>query len=306
MNLKSRTSKSEEKLFSIDESLENSSDYVQDQKQSQHHPTSTHLSSFQAQSESRLIVNNETENVQSCNNNSSTKDPVASEFLSNDIPDELNPISIVQSFGPKQHNQPKKINPLNLKQSGSLPLINLSKSPKNTASRYSEGEKKINNTPNLELTGNLPLTDLPKRPRGTADRNGGIEKRINNNYKSPTVGSESRSQTNCPEQRQTSTRTIEPIPTTITKSKPVFPALVHKLNLPLIESPKSIDNIEQRDQHNTLKKPFWQGRLCHPTRHRTNSQVRMNHSVNGTYQRMKTITNKLERYLRYVFQTIKY
>ena len=140
----------------------------------------------------------------------------------------------------------------------------------------------------------------------TADRNGGIEKRINNNYKSPTVGSESRSQTNCPEQRQISTITIEPIPTSITKSNPVFPGLVHKLNLPLIESPKSIDNIERRDQHNTLKTPFWQGRLSHPTRHRTNSQARMKRSVNGTYQRMKTITNELERYLRYVSQTIKY
>ena len=156
------------------------------------------------------------------------------------------------------------------------------------------------------MTGNLPLTDLPKRPRCTADRNGGIEKRINNNYKSPTVGSESRSQTNCPEQRQISTLTIEPIPTSITKSNPVFPGLVHKLNLPLIESPKSIDNIERRDQHNTLKTPFWQGRLSHPTRHRTNSQARMKRSVNGTYQRMKTITNELERYLRYVSQTIKY
>ena len=307
LNLKSRISKSEEKLFSIDESLENSSNYVQDQKQSQRHPTSTHLSLFQTQSESRLIVNNETENVQSRNNNSSTKDPVASEVLSpNDIPDKLNPISIVQSFGPKQHNQPKKINPLSLKQIGSLPLINLSKSPKDTASRYSEGEKKINNTPNLELTGNLPLTDLPKRPRCTADRNGGIEKRINNNYKSPTVGSESRSPTNCPEQRQISTITIEPIPTSITKSNPVFPGLVHKLNLPLIESPKSIDTIERRDQHKTLKTPFWQGRLSHPTRHRTNSQARMKRPVNGTYQRMKTITNELERYLRYVSQTIKY
>ena len=107
-------------------------------------------------------------------------------------------------FGPKQHNEPKKINPLNLKHIGSLPLINLSKSPKDTA-----------------------------------DRNGGIEKRINNNYKPPTVGSESRSLTNCPEQRQISTITMEPIPTTTTKSNPVFPGLVHKLNLPLIESPKS-------------------------------------------------------------------
>ena len=103
---KSRISKLEEKLSSIDESLENSSNYVQDQKQSQHHSTSTHLSSFQTQPESRLIVNNETENVQSCNN-TSTKEPVASEFLSpNDIPDKSNPISIVQSFGPKQQNEP--------------------------------------------------------------------------------------------------------------------------------------------------------------------------------------------------------
>ena len=91
LNLKSRISKLEEKLSSTDESLENSSNYVQDQKQSQHHPTSIHLNSFQTQSESRLIVNNETENVQSCNNNSSTKDPVASEFSSpNDTPDKLN------------------------------------------------------------------------------------------------------------------------------------------------------------------------------------------------------------------------
>ena len=81
LNLKSRISKLEEKLSSIDESLENCSNYVQDQKQSQHHPTSIHLNSFQTQSESRLIVNNETENVQSCNNNSSTKEPVASEFF---------------------------------------------------------------------------------------------------------------------------------------------------------------------------------------------------------------------------------
>ena len=231
LNLKSRISKLEEKLSGIDESLENSSNYAQDQKQSQHHPTSTHLNSFQTQSESRLIVSNETENVQSCNNNSSTKDPVASEFLSpNDIPDKLNPISIVQSFGPKQHNEPKIINPLNLKQIGSLPLINLSKSPKHTTSRHSEREKKINNSPNLELTGNLPLTDLPKRPRCTADRNGAIEKRIYHNYKPPTVGSESRSLTNYPEQRQISTITIEPIPTIITKSNPVFRGLVHKLN----------------------------------------------------------------------------
>ena len=63
----------------IHESLENSSNYVQDQKQSQKHATSTHLNSFQIQSESRLIINNETENVQSCNNNSSIKDPVASD-----------------------------------------------------------------------------------------------------------------------------------------------------------------------------------------------------------------------------------
>ena len=124
---------------------------------------------------SRLSCNNAII-VQSCNNNSSTKDPVASEFLSpNHIPDKLNPISIVQSFGPKQHNEPKIINPLNLKQIGSLPLINLSKSPKHTASRYSEGEKKINNSPNLELTDNLHLTDLPKRPSCTADRNGGMD-----------------------------------------------------------------------------------------------------------------------------------
>ena len=167
LNLKSRISKLEEKLSSIDESLENSSNYVQDQKQSQHHPTSTHLNSFQTQSESRLIVNNGTENVQPCNNNSSTKDTVASE----------------------------KINPLNLKQIGSLPLINLSRSPNDTGSKYSEGEKNINNAPNLELTDKVPLTDLPKRPRCTADRNGGIGKRINNNYKPPTVGSESRSLT---------------------------------------------------------------------------------------------------------------
>ena len=44
LNLKSRISKLEEKLSSVDESLENSSNYVQDQKQSQRHPTSTHLS----------------------------------------------------------------------------------------------------------------------------------------------------------------------------------------------------------------------------------------------------------------------
>ena len=81
LNLKSRVSKLEEKLSSVDESLENSSNYVQDQKQSQHPPTSTHPNSFKIQSESRLIVNNETENVQSCNNNSSTKDTVASEFF---------------------------------------------------------------------------------------------------------------------------------------------------------------------------------------------------------------------------------
>ena len=56
--------------------------------------------------------------------------------------------------------------------------------------------------------------------------------------------------TNCPEQRQIST---VPIPTTITKSNPVFPGLVHKLNLPLIEFPKSINNTERKDQHNTLK-----------------------------------------------------
>ena len=308
LNLKSRISKlAKEKLSSIDESLENSSNYVQDQKQSQHHPTSTHPNSFQTQSESRLIVNNETENAQSCNNNSSTKDPVASEFSSpNDTLDKLNPISIVQSFGPKQHNEPKKINPLNLKQIGSLPLINLSKSPKHTSSRHSEREKKINNSPNLELTGNLPVTDLPKWPRCTANRNGGIEKRINHNYKPLTVGSESRSLTNCPEQRQNSTITIEPIPTTITKSNPVFHGLVHKLNLPLIESPKLIDNIERRDQHNTLKIPFWQGRLSHPTRHRTNSQARMKRAVKGTNQRMKITTNELKRYLRYVSQTTKY
>ena len=104
LNLKSRISRLEEKLSSIDESLENSSNYVQDQKQSQHHPTSTHLNSFQIQSESRLIINNETGNVQSCNNNSSTEDPVASKFSSpNDTPNKLHPISIVQSFGPKQH-----------------------------------------------------------------------------------------------------------------------------------------------------------------------------------------------------------
>ena len=134
--------------------------------------------------------------VQSCNNNSSTNDPVASEFLSpNDTPDKLNPISIVHSFGPKQPNEPKKINPLNLKLIGSLPLINLSKSPiyKYTASWYSEREKKINSSPNLELTGNLPFTDLPKRPKCTDDRNGGKQKRINNNYKPSGVGSESRS-----------------------------------------------------------------------------------------------------------------
>ena len=124
LNLKSRISKLEEKLSSIDESLENSSIYVQDQKQSQHHPNSTHPNSFQIQSESRLIVNNETENVQLCNNNSSTKNPVASEFLSpNNTPDKLNPISIVQSFGPKQHNEPKKRNTLNIKRIDSLPLI---------------------------------------------------------------------------------------------------------------------------------------------------------------------------------------
>ena len=104
LNLKSRISRLEEKLSSIDESLENSSNYVQDQKQSQHHPTSTHLNSFQIQSESRFIINNETENVQSCNNNSSTEDPVVSEFSSPiDTPDKLHPISVVQSFGPKQH-----------------------------------------------------------------------------------------------------------------------------------------------------------------------------------------------------------
>ena len=151
--------------------------------------------------------------VQSCNNNSSTNYPVASEFLSpNDTPDKLNPISIVHSFSPKQANEPKKINPLNLKRIGSLPLINLSKSPKYTASWYSEREKKINSSPNLELTGNLPFTDLPKRPKCTDDRNGGIQKRINNNYKPSGVGSESRSLINYPEQRQISTITIEPIP----------------------------------------------------------------------------------------------
>ena len=123
---------------------------------------------------------------------------------------------------------------------------------------------------------------------------------------SPTVSSESRSLTNCPEQRQIPTITTEPIPTIITKLDPVLPGLVYKLNLPLIESPKSIDNIERKDQHDTLKTPFWQGRLGHPTRHRTNSQVRMNRSVNGTYQRMKTTTNEWERYLRYVSQTIRY
>ena len=81
LNLKSRISKLEEKLSSIDESLEYNSNYVQDQKQSQHLPTSTHLNSSKIQSEGRLIVDNETENVQSCNNNSSTKDTVASEFF---------------------------------------------------------------------------------------------------------------------------------------------------------------------------------------------------------------------------------
>ena len=195
--------------------------------------------------------------VHTCNNNFSTNDPVASEFLSpNDTPDKLNPISIVQSFGPKQHNEPKKINSLYLKRIGSLPLINLSKSPKYTASWHSEGEKKINNSPNLELTGNLPFTDLPKRLRCTDDRNGGIEKGINNNYKPSAVGSESRSLINCPEQRHISTITIGLVPTTITKSNPVFHGLVHTLNLPLIEYPKSIDNIERRDQHNTLKPLF--------------------------------------------------
>ena len=104
LNLKSGISRLEEKLSSIDESLENSTNYVQDQKQSQHHPTSTHLNSFQMQSESRLIINNETENVQSFYNNSSTEDPVASEFSSpNDTQNKLHPIIIVQSFGPKQH-----------------------------------------------------------------------------------------------------------------------------------------------------------------------------------------------------------
>ena len=106
------------------------------------------------------------------------------------------------------------------------------------------------------MIGNLPLTGLPKRPSCPADRNGGIEKRINNNYKPSAVGSESRSLTNCPEQRQISIITIEPISTTITKSNPVFSGLVHKLNLPLIKSPKSIDNIKRKDQHNTLKTPF--------------------------------------------------
>ena len=38
-NLKSRISKLEEKLCSIDESLKNSSNHIRDQKQSQHHPT---------------------------------------------------------------------------------------------------------------------------------------------------------------------------------------------------------------------------------------------------------------------------
>ena len=250
-----------------------------------------------------INFNKSCKSCKSCNNTSSTKDPVASEFSSpNDTPDKLHPISIVQSFGPKQHNEPKKINLLNLKRIGRLPHITLSKSPKYTASRYSEREKKINNSPYLELIDNLPLTDLPKRPRCTADRNGGVEKRINNNYKPSAVGSESRSLTNCPEQRQISTITIEPIPTTITKSNPVFPGLVCKLNLPLIESPKSIDNIERKDQHNTLKTPFWQSRLSHPTRHRTNSQARIKRSVNETYQRMKTTTNEWERYLRYVSQ----
>ena len=101
--------------------------------------------------------------------------------------------------------------------------------------------------------------------------------------------------TNCTEQRQISTITIEPIPITITKSNPVFPGLVHKLNLPLIEFPKSINNTERKDQHNTLKTPFWQGRLSHPTRHRNNSQARMRRSVNETYQRMKTTANEWER-----------
>ena len=277
LNLKSRISKLEEKLSSIDESLENSSNYVQDQKQSQHHPTSTHLNSFQTQSESRLIVNNETENVQSCNNNFSTKDPVASEFFTGRLLREEN------------LNLKSRISKLEEK------LSSIDESLENS-SNYVQDKKQSQHHP-TELTGNLPLTDLPKRPRCTADRNGGTEKRINNNYKPSTVGCESRSLTNCPEQRQISTITIEPIPTTITKSNPVFPRLVHKLNLPLIESPKSIDDI---------KTPFWQGRLSHPTRHRTNSQARMKRSVNGTYQRMKTTTNEWERYLRYVSQTIKY
>ena len=112
--------------------------------------------------------------------------------------------------------------------------------------------------------------------------------------------------TNCSEQRQISTITIESIPITITKSNPVFPGLVHKWNLPLIELPKSIDNTERKNQHNTLKTPFWRGRLSHPTGHRSNSQARIKRTVNETYERMKTTTNEWVRYLRYVSQTIKY
>ena len=108
---------------------------------------------------------------------------------------------------------------------------------------------------------------------------------------------------NCPEQQQISKITIVPVSRRVTNPNSVPSTPLNKLNLPLIEFPSLNNNTKRKDHLNTLQAPFWQGTLSHPTRHRTDPQVRMKYIVNKRHQRMKASANEWQRYLRYVYQT---